>query len=114
MLLQILAESADDYLSIDSKGDLGCSSFADSLRDLDWDLAGMLLLAKFCLRHDAARTPLGESMLRALVRAQRADGAIATSAGASSAQAAYHPTLVAALASCVLSSAGPRAAAKPR
>jgi hypothetical protein len=85
-----------------------------SLRDLDWDLASMLLLAKFCLRHDAARTPLGESMLRALVRAQRADGAIATSAAASSAQAAYHPTLVAALASCVLSSAGPRAAAKPR
>jgi hypothetical protein len=80
----------------------------------EWDLAGKFLLTQFCLGADPARTPSGMAAIQRLVQVQVRGGAIP---GRSAAQQApesasaveffrksYQATLVAALASLIISS----------
>jgi hypothetical protein len=88
----------------------------DAARADRWDLAAELVAAQFCLGGDPVSSPSGQRGIRCLARAQLSNGAIPgmspagrPATGATPAeffQRAYHPTLVTAIMSLVISPAG--------
>lgn len=87
----------------------------DAARADRWDLAAELVAAQFCLGGDPVSSPSGQRGIRCLARAQHSNGAIpgmspATRAAAGATPAeffrqAYHPTLVTAIMSLIISPA---------
>ena len=90
-------------------------------RRSNWDLAGELMLAYFCLGGDPINTPIGGACVRGLMQAQQASGAVPAPTSPKTSEGSamesemaseffrrhYHTTLVVALASLIISSAKP-------